>query len=181
MFSETGGIFASATVTLSIINKELATDLWGKDENGVTWECIYFVNNIKKTYITYKELNPILGYKDAYVIQGFNVLSYNLSAKVFDSFDLFDDVEGLSLSTKCIIDGKQFTWKAIIKSARISIKNSGIEITGAKVYQYLRGELTGIDENEKRFYGKFTDLVVDDFSILYHDYKEESKKSIVNH
>ena len=91
LFSRKGGVFSRAVTTLTFHNKELAAALWEYDENGNTWENIYLVDEIENLYLPYKKLNPVLGYKDSYIIQGFNVLSEDLSEKAFLAFDLFSD------------------------------------------------------------------------------------------
>lgn len=66
--------------------------MWGYDENGNTWENIYLLDKIEKVYIPYEKLNPVLEYKDNYIIQGFNVLNEKLSERVFSAFDLHNDI-----------------------------------------------------------------------------------------
>lgn len=91
LFSRKGGVFSRAVTTLAFHNKDLAAALWGYDENGNTWENIYLVDEIQNLYLPYEKLNPVLGYKDNYIIQGFNILSEELSEKTFSAFDLFSD------------------------------------------------------------------------------------------
>lgn len=88
LFSRKGGIFASAVTTMTFKSEPLAKALWGVDPSGNTWENIYLVEEIQSIDIPYCRLNPILGYKDNYIIQGFNVLNEELSNKLFAAFDL---------------------------------------------------------------------------------------------
>ena len=88
LFSRSGFIFSSGVVTYKIHNKELSLDLWGSDNEGETWEYIYFLDEIRKLEISYLEFNRAIGYADNFVIQGFNVLNHDKSLKLFESFDL---------------------------------------------------------------------------------------------
>lgn len=89
LFSKNRRIFSSAVVTLTLHNKELAESLWGVDENGNTWENIYFVEDIQRMEIKYKLLNRIVGYKENYTIRQFNVLNSEQSERLNLKFDLF--------------------------------------------------------------------------------------------
>jgi hypothetical protein len=67
-------IIASATVTMKFLSKELATELWGQNEHGSTWEYIYLLDEVRFLEIPIEEFNRLMGYKVNYIIQGFNVL-----------------------------------------------------------------------------------------------------------
>ena len=53
LFAGNNKIFASAVVTLKSHNKELALELWGTDNQGETWEYIYFLDEVKELNIPY--------------------------------------------------------------------------------------------------------------------------------
>lgn len=91
-FSANGMIFASGVVVLKLQDKSLAARLWGHDKENQTWEYIYFLDEIKHHEIPYVEFNRSIGYADNYVIQGFNVLSEELSERVLTLFDLKSEV-----------------------------------------------------------------------------------------
>ena len=79
LLAQNGAIFASAVTTFRTHNKALATELWGFDDKGQTWEYVYFLDEVKKQEIPYLNLNRAVGYKDNNVIQGFTVLSEDKS------------------------------------------------------------------------------------------------------
>ena len=88
LFSRGGEIFASGVVTFKLQNKNLAIDLWNTDEKGNTWEYIFFVDEIKNHSIPYAYFNRVVGYKENFVIQGFNVLDEAKSNAIFNEFNL---------------------------------------------------------------------------------------------
>tara|TARA_B100002051_G_C16701945_1_gene621522 strand:- start:43 stop:1326 length:1284 start_codon:yes stop_codon:yes gene_type:complete len=92
LFSRAGHIFASGVVTYKIHNKNLALDLWKTDDNGNTWEYIFFLDEIVKHNIPYKEFNEVVGYNPNFVIQGFNILDEEKSDKVLQAFDLKSEI-----------------------------------------------------------------------------------------
>ena len=52
---------------------------------------IYLLDEIKTHNIPYVDFNRCIGYKENYVIQGFNVLDKEKSEKVLNRFNLFSD------------------------------------------------------------------------------------------
>lgn len=75
LFAKNGTYFSRAVVAFTFHSPVLAEALWGLDDNGQTWEFMYAVDEIIEMTVPYKEINPVLGYKDNYVPQGFNVLA----------------------------------------------------------------------------------------------------------
>lgn len=90
LFSRKRFIFSSGMITLTFANRELAQKLWGIDENGDTWENIYFVNEIKNMRIPYEKLNKTIKYKENYIIRGFQILSQENSNRLLSKFDLLN-------------------------------------------------------------------------------------------
>lgn len=88
LFSQRGGIFSTAKVTMIFKNYDLAKELLGVDDNGNAWENIYFIKDIKELEIPYSKLNPVLGYKSNFVIQGFMVLDQEKSERLIYNFNL---------------------------------------------------------------------------------------------
>jgi hypothetical protein len=91
LFSANKKIFASATTTYKLQNKELAAQLWGYDEKGQTWEYIYFVSEVIMQDIPAEDLNRVVPYQDNFIIQGFSVLDEIKSSNVLCAFDLFSE------------------------------------------------------------------------------------------
>ncbi|BFI99902.1 MAG: hypothetical protein PME_23380 [Priestia megaterium] len=86
LFAGKNKIFSSATITYKLHNKQLAIELWGCKE-GVTWECIYFLDEIKHHNIRTQDFNHLLGYALDNPIRGFRVLDEEKSLKVLEYFN----------------------------------------------------------------------------------------------
>ena len=82
LFTAHNRVFASAVTTHKFKNKQLAEHLWGNNDKGMTWEYMYFISEVYERDITYLELNSVAGYKPKYVVQGFNVLSEEISQRI---------------------------------------------------------------------------------------------------
>ena len=104
LLSQSGGIFASAVTTYKTHNKELAVNLWKYDDNGQTWEYVYFLDEVKEQAIPYKTLNRAVGYKDTNVIQGFTVLSEEKSEVLLSAFDLESEAYFPSMDIEEVYD-----------------------------------------------------------------------------
>ncbi|CAK8584788.1 HNH endonuclease [Priestia megaterium] len=90
LFAGNNKIFSSATITHKLYNKQLAIELWGWKE-GVTWECIYFLDEIRHHNIRIQEFNRLLGYKLDNPIRGFRILDEERSLKVLEYFNFKSD------------------------------------------------------------------------------------------
>ena len=88
LFAKSGSYFSRAVVAYTFQSAELARSLWGVDAKGKTWEYMYAVDEVIEIDVPYKELNPVLGYKDDYVPQGFNVLGDAKSEVAIDYLGL---------------------------------------------------------------------------------------------
>lgn len=91
LFSREGKIFASSTVVEKVHNHNLALDLWQTNQKGMTWEYIYFLDELTNQNIPYSEFNKAVGYSHKYIIQGFNVLDPERSNVAIAELDLFSD------------------------------------------------------------------------------------------
>jgi hypothetical protein len=88
LMARAGHLIASGTVTHTTHNRPLATELWGSDEDGETWEYLYFLDDVRDQAIPYAELNRAAGYAPGAVVQGFNVLSEAKSAAILGALPL---------------------------------------------------------------------------------------------
>jgi hypothetical protein len=66
-----GKIILAAEVATKVRNPGLAEHFWGRDEDGKTWECIYFMINDSQFNLDISALNKYLGYSKNYHPQGF--------------------------------------------------------------------------------------------------------------
>jgi hypothetical protein len=88
LFTGQGRAFASGVVRLKATNRALATDLWGTDDDGRTWEHLYFLDDISELEIPYASLNAAAGYVDAFIPLGFSVLAESRSEAVIATLGL---------------------------------------------------------------------------------------------
>ena len=86
LFFKEGGLFAYATVTIKMKNRDLAEALWKTDEDNEAWENIYYVNNIKyiDRPISYEVLNKAANYYSRYIVRGFSVLGESKSKDILE-------------------------------------------------------------------------------------------------
>jgi len=80
LFAMGGRFIRSGTVTFLFHNPELARHLWGEDDDGDTWEYVYFLDDLAGLDIPYVAFNSAVGYKINAVPQGFNVLGEELAS-----------------------------------------------------------------------------------------------------
>ena len=88
LLARDGVLFVSGVVTFKVHNRRLALDLWKTDDDGDTWECMYFLDDLRPQSIPQAQLNEIVGYKPRAIVQGFNVLDQEKSSRILDAFDL---------------------------------------------------------------------------------------------
>ena len=91
LFARDGGIKATAVVASKFHSKALAKNSWGVDADGFTWEYMYSLDEVRTVDISYLEFNRIVGYKENYVIQGFNVLDPERSTLFLDRYKLWSE------------------------------------------------------------------------------------------
>lgn len=88
LFAGQGKLFSYGEVTETLHNARVARDLWGEDENGQTWEYLYFLRPIKPLNIPYAEFNAVVGYGSKYIIRGFTILDEDRSTRLVEAFQL---------------------------------------------------------------------------------------------
>jgi hypothetical protein len=79
IFTKNKTVFASAQITYLFRNKQLAENLWGKDNKNQTWEYMYALNNVKYLQISYRQLQIAIGSKNGDNFMGFRVLNSDKS------------------------------------------------------------------------------------------------------
>jgi hypothetical protein len=67
-------IYLTGHVALPFRNAALADRLWGRNENGLTWELMFALVNLRDITIPIEEIRAALGWSDKAFIQGFTVL-----------------------------------------------------------------------------------------------------------
>ena len=86
LFAKQGHLINSAVVALKFHSAKLARALWGEDHRGLTWEFIYFLDEVKPIKITYGEFNAVVGYQPNFIVRGFSVLDEEKSERVLEHF-----------------------------------------------------------------------------------------------
>lgn len=74
IFTRDKTAFACAQITYLFRNKQLAENLWGKDNKKQTWEFMYALNNVENLEISYELLQAAIGSKSGDNFMGFRVL-----------------------------------------------------------------------------------------------------------
>ena len=82
LFVGGGQVFASGLITFKTTNAELAEALWGTDEEGQTWQYLYFLGRVQRHAISYAEFNQAAGYKQGFIPRGAIVLKEPRSTSV---------------------------------------------------------------------------------------------------
>lgn len=88
LFSGQKLINSKGIVTYKLHSPELARELWGTDEDGETWEYIYFLKDVTAVNIPYEELQRLAPFSPGYNIPGFNVLNQTKSNNLINGLRL---------------------------------------------------------------------------------------------
>lgn len=148
LFYRSKKIIGCATVTKTLRDQKLAEELWGVDENGNTWEYIYFLSHYKNLDINIKHFNSCVGYNENYVIQGFGILDNQKSSKIFDRF--------IKPSNKIL---PEFTKNELTETKNEYLKNvnklMSLEKTDHEILSYRRKEQQAL--RKLLFKNKFND------------------------
>lgn len=80
-------IFNKGKISLCIHNEQLAKELWSVNAEGKTWEYIYFLDELQEIDLPIYDFNHALGYKENYIIQGFNVLENDKADAIANLLD----------------------------------------------------------------------------------------------
>src|SRR5438874_11320461 len=74
LFIKDNEIFSIGSVTFKTQSPQIADYLWGQESPGVSFEFLYFLDEVKPSAIPIPELNRAVGYKENNIIQGFSIL-----------------------------------------------------------------------------------------------------------
>jgi hypothetical protein len=66
-------IFSLGHIVLTLHNEELAATLWSRTSEGITWEYVYFLDDLREIEIPVSRYNEVLGYAPNNIVQGFQV------------------------------------------------------------------------------------------------------------
>jgi len=92
-----GKIILAAEIAMKIRNADLAKYFWQEDENGKTWELIYFMINDIAFDLEMSKLNKYLDYQEDYNPQGFMAIRQDKVDKLLLAYgDLISFLQKLS-------------------------------------------------------------------------------------
>ncbi|MEP6872695.1 MAG: hypothetical protein ABI939_12720, partial [Anaerolineaceae bacterium] len=94
LFLQKGRAVARGTVVMKLRSEKLAKSLWGVDEDGSTWEWMYFLEPVENIDVAYEALNEAAGYEAANRFQGFNVIAPDRSAGILKLLGQPPDASG---------------------------------------------------------------------------------------
>lgn len=89
LFTGGGEIFASARVLAKRRNPELAEELWGRRDDGDTWEFLFFATEPLQQGVPYEAFNEVAGYEAGYRIPRLNILETERSLRILGAFPEF--------------------------------------------------------------------------------------------
>jgi len=96
LFYRDKNFFSSCKVITKFKNKDFALHLWKLNEKmpdmdpNETWENMFLLDEIKKISIPILMFNKFMGYKDGYIVQGYNNYNESISETIIDEFQLHD-------------------------------------------------------------------------------------------
>lgn len=91
-----GKVILAAEVAMKVHSRELGNFLWRENEEGETWEYVYFMINDVEVNVPIERLNKYLGYEDSYHPQGFMAIQQQKVDTLLSSYgDLISLLERL--------------------------------------------------------------------------------------
>jgi len=96
MFYQSKRFISYANVTFMCQNRDLALNLWQSGPDGVTWEYIYFLNDLHGTNINVEEFNEVVGYSQNFTPQGLMVLDQRKSDLLIERYGLGESNRSLT-------------------------------------------------------------------------------------
>lgn len=77
-FAYWGRVYAKAR------SEEVARRVWGEDESGQIWECMFFLDPVERFGVPREELVTALGYQANYIPQGFEIPGAEAQSRVLN-------------------------------------------------------------------------------------------------
>lgn len=165
-----GKVILAAEVALKVKNSTLAEYFWGKDEDGKTWEYIYFMINDVSFNVEMAKLNKYLGYNEIYHPQGFMAIKQEKVDKLLSVYgDLISLLQKLNVGQE--LEAVELERKKIITEViEENIEKAPTEHTEIQWRLIRLGERSNFDvwvpsaDQSKEFDGnRFRDFVIKEF------------------
>ncbi len=68
-------LISGGTVAYRLHNPALARRLWGEDDNGLTWEYLYAISDLRRVRIAFTEVTSVIGWSPNAVLQQAHVIA----------------------------------------------------------------------------------------------------------
>lgn len=165
-----GRIILAAEIAMKARNADLGKYFWQEDENGKTWEYLYFMINDVTFNIDISKLNKYLGYEDIYHPQGFMAIKQEKTDKLLSAYgDLISLLQKLENGQE--LEKVEFEKKKIINEViEEQIDKAPTEHTEMQWRLIRLGNRSNFDvwvpsaDQSKEFDGnKFRDYVIKEF------------------
>lgn len=89
LFTGGGKIFASSRVLAKRRDPDLAEELWGRRDDGDTWEFLFFATEPARQNVPYEAFNEVAEYEAGYRIPRLNILETERSLRILGAFPEF--------------------------------------------------------------------------------------------
>jgi hypothetical protein len=128
-----------ATVTHKIRNEKLAEDLWDRDKQGVTWEWIFFLDNLRELSLPLKDYIRILGYEPNFVPPGFRPISPDRISILSEKFGSIEEFINYLLDGKWLNESDAYSPEVVreIIGERITQQIGNIQLLEANLENFL--------------------------------------------
>ncbi|WP_336158757.1 hypothetical protein [Amycolatopsis sp. VC5-11] len=83
-------IYLAGHIALPFRNRALAERLWGFDANGLTWELMFALVNLREVTLPIEEIRAALGWSDNAFVQGFTVVKGDQANDLAELVNLLD-------------------------------------------------------------------------------------------
>ena len=165
-----GKIILAAEIAMKVRNADLARFFWREDEDGKTWELIYFMINDATFGVEMSSLNRYLGYAPNYHPQGFMAIQQDKVDKLLSSYgDLISLLQTLDSGKE--LEEIEFEKKKIIQEViDEKVEKAPTEHTEMQWRLISLGNRSNFDvwipvgDQSREFNGnKFRDFVIKEF------------------
>lgn len=165
-----GKIILTAEIAMKVRNAALGEYFWQKDENGKTWEYIYFMINDAVFNVEMAKLNKYLDYEATYHPQGFMAIKQDKVDKLLSTYgDLFSLLQKLDNGRE--LEEVEFAKKKIVDEiVEEKIEKAPTEHTEMQWRLIRLGNRANFDvwvpigDQSKEFDGnKFRDSIIKEF------------------
>ncbi len=125
------------TILTKTHNRKLAEIVWDKDNDGKTWEYIYFITDLQSINLDRTEFASFFGYKQNFVPQGFNRINSNTLDEIINNYGSINDAISFLTNSKLKDTLIRFKGELETKGER-ELENSVLDMTDEQFSSYLQ-------------------------------------------